>query len=281
MKIGFIGTGLMGNPMAAKLIEAGNDVTVYNRTIEKTVNLEQKGAKVNKSPAEVISSTDIIFLMLSNGKAVSEILSSAKKYSGKLVIQMSTISPDENIKLAGKIRKAGGDYIEAPVLGSILQVKEGKLFVMVGGDKQIFELNLNLLKIFGEPFYIGEVGKASALKLAFNQLIGSLITAFSLSLGIVLKENIPVELFMNILKQSYLFARTFEMKLDNMLTNNFDSTNFPTKHLLKDINYVVKEAKKLEIDTTAVEGVRKILSKTMEMGLSEKDYSSLFKAVVT
>ena len=281
MKIGFIGTGLMGNPMAEKLMEAGHDLIVFNRTIEKTTNLEQKGAKVSKSPEQLISTADTIILMLSDGKVVKETLSLTKKYSGKIIIQMSTILPDENIKLSGKINKAGGKYLEAPVLGSIPQVKEGKLFVMAGGDRQLFESNLKLLQVFGDPFYIGEVGKASALKLAFNQLIASLITAFSLSLGIVMKENIHIDLFMNILKQSNLFAPTFEMKLNYMLMKNFDMTNFPTKHLLKDINYVIKEAKKLELNTTALEGVRKILSKTMEMGLGEKDYSSLFKAVVT
>jgi 3-hydroxyisobutyrate dehydrogenase len=281
MKLGFIGTGLMGNPMAEKLIDAGHYVTVYNRTIDKTANLEQKGAKVKITPAEVIAETDIIFLMLSNGTVVSEILTSAKKYSGKLIIQMSTISPDENKKLLARIKKAGGEYIESPVLGSIKQVIEGKLFVMVGGDRQLFESNLNLLTIFGEPFYIGEVGKASALKLAFNQLIASLMTAFAFSLGIVIKENIPVELFMNILRQSNLFAPTFDMKLNNMLSKNFDTTNFPTKHLLKDINYTIKEAQKLELNISALNGVRKILNSAVEMGLSEKDYSSLFNSVVT
>jgi 3-hydroxyisobutyrate dehydrogenase len=281
MKVGFIGTGLMGNPMAEKLIEAGYKLSVYNRTIAKTSNLEQKGASVKNSPMELISETDIIFLMLSDGNVVLEALASTKKYSGKLIIQMSTISPAESIKLSEKIHKTGGKYLEAPVLGSIPQVKERKLFVMVGGDRQLFESYLNIFRLFGEPYYVGEVGKASALKLAFNQLIGSLITAFSFSLGLVMKENINIDLFMNILKKSNLFAPTFETKLDYMLMKNFDTTNFPTKHLLKDINYVLKEAKKLEIDTTALKGVKKILSKTIEMGLAEKDYSSLISAVVT
>jgi 3-hydroxyisobutyrate dehydrogenase len=281
MKLGFIGTGLMGNPMAERLLQAGYELSVFNRTIEKTKNLNQKGAKVCTKPGDVISRSEIIFLMLSDGKAVEDILSTTGIYFGKKIIQMSTISPDESKKFEKMISDLDGKYFEAPVLGSIQQVKEGTLFVMVGGEKQLFDSNLTLLKVFGEPFYIGEVGKASALKLAFNQLIASLISAFSLSLGIVLKENISVEQFMSILKRSLLFAPTFEKKLDNMLSRNFEATNFPTKHLLKDINLIIDEAKKLGLETTAIDGVQKILQKSVEMGLSDKDYSSLFNAIVT
>lgn len=281
MKVGFIGTGLMGNPMASRLVDADYSISVYNRTINKTQNLEQKGAEVFTSPSGVISASEIIFLMLSEGKVVEEIIASANDYSKKTIVQMSTISPEESISFEKIITKSGGKYLEAPVLGSIREAQEGKLLVMVGGEKELYESNRNLLNIIGETFYAGEVGKASALKLAFNQLIGALISAFALSLGIVLKENISVDVFMNILKKSVLFAPTFEKKLDFMLTGNFDSTNFPTKHLLKDIKLILEEAKKLKIEITTINSVKNVLEKAVEMGLAEKDYSSLFSAIVT
>ncbi|MCX6151870.1 MAG: NAD(P)-dependent oxidoreductase [Ignavibacteriales bacterium] len=281
MKTGFIGTGLMGNPMAEKLLSVGNELLVYNRTIEKTSNLKIKGAQICSTPAEVILKADIIFLMLADGKAIEDVLKSILSFGGKTIIQMSTVSPEENKLFAKKVITSGGDFLEAPVLGSIQQVKESKLFVMVGSTKALYEKHSATLQIFGESIYIGEVGKASALKLAFNQLIASLTASFSISLGIVQKEKIDVELFMGILKRSALMAPTFEKKLDNMLTRNFDATNFPTKHLLKDVNLVIDEAKKLEINTSSLEGVQKILEHAIKMGLSEKDYSSLYNAVVS
>ncbi|MGE5457297.1 MAG: NAD(P)-dependent oxidoreductase, partial [Methanococcaceae archaeon] len=172
--------------------------------------------------------------------------------------------------------------LEAPVLGSIPQAKEGKLIVMVGGAKELFEQFKTLFEAFGpEPLYIGQVGKASALKLAFNQLIATLTAAFSLSLGIVQKENIEVEQFMSILRKSALYAKTFDVKLNNMLNDNFSSVNFPAKHLLKDINLTLNMTDDLKIDSTVLQAVAKILEKTLDLGNAEKDYSVLYDSVVT
>ncbi len=282
MKILFIGIGLMGNPLAERLIEAKHNISVYNRSIEKTENLKNSGAFVYKDSTEAIENSDIIFFMVSEGKVVKSLLSpdnDTPELKGKTVIQMSTISPKESIELAELVEQAGGRYIEAPVLGSIQQVKEGSLFVMLAGDVQVIEEYKPLLKLFGELIYIGEVGKAAALKLALNQLIASLTSAFSISLGIVLKENIDVNIFMDILRRSALYAPTFDKKLSNMLNRNFEPTNFPTKHLLKDVNLVLEEADSLKIEVANLEGVRKIIEQAIKLGLAEKDYSSIYNAI--
>jgi len=282
MKITFIGTGLMGNPLAEKLIEAGYEISVYNRTIEKTENLRNMGAVVYNNSKEAIENSDIVFFMVSEGKVVKSILfpeNSKPDLNRKTIIQMSTIAPKESIELANEVIKAGGSFIEAPVLGSIQQVKEAALFVMLAGDVNIIDEYKTLLQHFGELIYIGSYGKAAALKLALNQLIASLTSAFSISLGIVLKENIDVDLFMNILRKSALYAPTFDKKLSNMLNRNFEPTNFPTKHLLKDVNLVLDEADSLNIETSNLEGVRKIIEQAIKLGLAEKDYSSIYNAI--
>lgn len=282
MRISFIGTGLMGNPLAEKLIEAGNKISVYNRSIQKTENLKRLGAVVYKDSSAAVKNSDTIFFMVSEGSVVKSILFPEDlkiNLQGKTIIQMSTISPKESIEFADKVTKAGGNYIEAPVLGSIQQVKEGTLFVMTAGDKNIIDANLRLLQIFGVQIYLGNHGKASALKLALNQLIASLTAAFSLSLGIVLKENIEVDTFMDILRRSALYAPTFDKKLNNMLTRNFEPTNFPTKHLLKDVNLVLDEAELLNIETSNLLGVKRIIEQAIKLGFSEKDYSSIYNAV--
>lgn len=282
MKISFIGTGLMGNPLAEKLIETGHKISVYNRTIEKTENLRNLGSVVFSNSQEAIENSDTVFFMVSEGKVVNSILFPEKKklnLNGKIIIQMCTIAPKESIELADKVIKAGGNFIEAPVLGSIQQVKEGSLFVLLAGDNNIIEGNKSLLKQFDELIYIGSYGKAAALKLALNQLIASLTSAFSISLGIVLKENIDVDLFMNILRRSALYAPTFDKKLTNMLTRNFEPANFPTKHLLKDVNLILDEADSLNLEASNLAGVKKIIEQAIKLGLAEKDYSSIYNAI--
>lgn len=283
MQISFIGTGLMGSPMAERLLKAGHEVYVYNRTLEKTVPLKQKGAKVAVTAHEARHLGEAVFLMLTDAGAVNEMLFSAdeeEKFSGQTIIQMSTISPSESRAAAEKVTAAGGDYIEAPVLGSIPQASEGKLVIMVGGQKELYDKCRPVLEALGPaPLYIGETGKAAAMKLALNQMIASLTSAFSLSLGLIMKEGIDVEQFMNVLRNSALYAKTFDVKLDNMLKNDFSNVNFPAKHLLKDVGLVIGEARKLELDTKVLEAVQEILTKTVNMGLADLDYSVLFNAV--
>jgi 3-hydroxyisobutyrate dehydrogenase len=126
---------------------------------------------------------------------------------------------------------------------------------------------------------LGSVGAASATKLALNQLIASLTTAFALSLGFVQRQGVEVEAFMQILRQSALYAPTFDKKLQQMIDGNFANANFPTKHLLKDTNLFLNEAEAVGLNVSSLEGVRKVLEAAQQLGLADADYSSLFAAI--
>jgi 3-hydroxyisobutyrate dehydrogenase len=123
------------------------------------------------------------------------------------------------------------------------------------------------------------VGSAAAAKLALNQLIASLTSAFALSLGFVERQGVEVEQFMQILRQSALYAPTFDKKLQQMRDRNYANPNFPTKHLLKDTNLFLTEAQSIGLNVSSLEGVRKVLETAQQLGLSEADYSSLFSAI--
>ncbi|MDJ0553826.1 MAG: NAD(P)-dependent oxidoreductase [Microcoleaceae cyanobacterium MO_207.B10] len=283
MKIGFLGTGLMGLPMAEKLLEANHTLTAYNRTKSKLEPLEKVGAQIANSPAEAIQNSECLILMLTNAEAIQSVLlsdSSKAELSGRTVIQMGTISPTESKQIRDEVVACGGEYLEAPVLGSIPQVKSGSLIVMVGAEPEQFEKWSGLLKVFSpEPLYIGEVGSGAAIKLAMNQLIGSLTTAFALSLGLIVREGIDVDLFMQIVRDSALYAPTFDKKLQRMLERNYENPNFPAKHLFKDTNIFINAAESVGLDVSIQKGVRQVLEKTIELGLSDLDYSALFSAV--
>jgi 3-hydroxyisobutyrate dehydrogenase len=283
-RIGFIGTGLLGFPMAERLCAAGVAPIVYNRTRARAEPLQSQGATIAAHPAEVVQAAEVIILMLTDAPAIREVvLSDAVRphLAQRTIIQMGTISPEESVQIGSAVQAAGGDYLEAPVLGSIPQAQAGSLVVMVGGtDAQVVRWR-ELLTTFGpEPRHIGPLGKAAALKLALNQLIGSLTGAFALSLGLVQRHGLEVETFMSILRNSPLYAPTFDKKLPRMLERNFADPNFPAQHLLKDMRLVEREASALGLTTTQLAGLCRILELAAAGELATQDYSALFSVVV-
>ena len=281
--ISILGTGLMGAPMACKLQSCNFSVTAYNRTAAKLEPLLAASVAVATSPAAAIQSSDCTLLMLTNTAAIADLILNETvrpTLASRTLIQMGTIAPSESRDLCEKITAAGGEYLEAPVLGSIPQVKDGSLIVMVGATPDQFERWLPVFQCFGpEPLLMGPVGTAAATKLAMNQLIGSLTNAFALSLRFVQQQDINIEQFMGIVRQSALYAPTFDKKLSRMVAQNYANPNFPTKHLLKDMNLFAREAKALGLDVALAESVSQVAQRAIKRGFAEGDYSALFAAI--
>jgi 3-hydroxyisobutyrate dehydrogenase len=283
-RIGFLGTGLLGLPMAQQLCSAGFPLVAYNRTREKAEPLRDQGATIAAQPADVVAGADCIILMLTDAPAIREVLLAddvRPHLAQRTIIQMGTIRPAESIEISSAVQAAGGDYLEAPVLGSIPQAQQAELIVMVGGTPEQFARWRDLLATFGpEPRHIGPLGQAAAVKLALNQLIGALTGAFSLSLGMVQRHGIDVETFMAILRSSPLYAPTFDKKLPRMLERNFADPNFSARHMLKDMLLVEHEAAALGLNTADIAGLRQLFELAASGELAEMDYSALFAVVV-
>lgn len=284
MFYGLMGTGLMGLPIGQRLIQSGLPLTVYNRSAEKTTPLADQGATVAASPDGVLESADCILLVLTHAKAIRDTLftgSSRTLIAGRTFIQMGTISPQESQAIAAVIEGLEGEYLECPVLGSVPEAQAGTLHLMVGSTPEQFDRWQTLLNHLGpNPKRIGPVGSAMALKLALNQLIGSLTTSFALSLGFVQQYHLDPEDFMQILRESALYAPTFDKKLNRMLQKNFENPNFPTKHLLKDMTLFLREARELGLAVDSLDGVERILTQALDQDLGDLDYSALFSIVV-
>ncbi|MBV8883749.1 MAG: NAD(P)-dependent oxidoreductase [Chroococcidiopsidaceae cyanobacterium CP_BM_RX_35] len=283
MKVGFIGTGLMGLAMVQRLLETKVDIVAYNRTQAKLEPLRDAGAAIAAQPCEVISACNCVILMLTDTTAIRSLLlcdSSRQHLIGRTVIQMGTIAPTDSRAIRDEVVAAGGDYLEAPVLGSIPEAKAGKLIIMVGGSLEQFQHWSNLLQCLGsEPLLIGSVGTAATVKLTLNQLIASLTASFGLSLSFVQHQGIDPDLFMQILRGSALYAPTFDKKLQRMLERNYANPNFPTKHLVKDTDLFIAEAQSADLNVSGIEGVRRILKMALDMGLGDVDYSALYSAI--
>lgn len=281
MRVSVLGTGLMGRPMAERLLAARHTVTVWNRTRERAAPLALEGARVASTPAEAARAGEAVVLMLADMDAIRGVLlkpDCLAAIEGRTVIQMGTIAPAESLELKDGVNRAGGDYLEAPVLGSTPEAREGRLIVMAGGGEQEFLAALGVLKAFSPmPRRIGPVGSASALKLAFNQLIAAETAAFALSLGFVRRSKVNVDVFLELLRASALYAPTFDKKLARMLDRKYEEPNFPVAHLAKDVDLFLETARRLGLDPRGLVGVRHLLEQAP--GPESNDYSALYDAV--
>ena len=283
LTIALLGTGLLGRAIAERLQAVGHTVIAYNRTATKALPLQAHGIAVVGTPELAVEQAGCVILLLSDAAAIRSVLlspSCSAVLKGKTIIQMGTISSSESLGIQRAIERCGATYCEAPVLGSLPEAKAGTLFVMVGGTEEQFAGLHPLFRSLGrEPRLIGTVGKAAALKLALNHLIAAETSAFALSLGLVQRSGVSIETFMGILRESVLFAPTFDKKLPRLLKRDYHQPNFSTRHLLKDVMLCSEEATGCGLTTSALDGIRAILEQTIAQGLGEVDYSALYETI--
>ncbi len=282
MKVSLIGVGLMGYAMAERLIASGHQLTVFNRSTSKAEPLKELGATIAVSAKDAIQEASVVILMVSDARAIEQLLftDGQVNLSGQTIIQMGTIAPSESIEIQKKLFKQDCHYFECPVLGSRNEAREGRLILLVGSSKEKFERWLDFLKVFGpSPRWIGDVGKAAALKLALNQLIAAHALSFSLSLGIIEKNEVDVDTFMTILRESALYAPMYDKKLSNWMKQSYENPNFPTKHLLKDVDLILDEVNNKGLSNEILQAMRNVIEQSVNEGLGDKDYSSVFQII--
>ncbi len=282
-RIALFGTGSMGGPLAGRLLDAGYRVVVWNRTVEKAAPLVAKGALLAESPAQAVASAEVLITWLPDQVVIQNVLFPAERASvlaGKTLLQMATIGPEHSRCLQDAAHAHGAEYLEAPVLGSIPEAKAGSLLLMVGATEGLYVQFHPLLEVFGRHIvHVGDVGQAAAMKLAFNQLVAGLTASFSLSLGLVQAEGVRVELFMDMLRDSALYAPAFDRKLLRMLDRDYVDPDFPTRHLLKDIDLFIDAAGQCGLTTAALQGMRDITSLALAKGLADADYAAINEVI--
>jgi len=281
--VSLLGTGLLGRPVALRLASTGLAVTVWNRTAEKVRLLADAGLAVAGSAAEAVAASPVSILLLADGPAVGGVLALPgvrESLRGRTLVQMGTIAPEESRAFAAEVAAAGGEWLEAPVLGSVPQADSGTLQVMVGGSEEQFERLSPLLTRLGRDVRrVGEVGAAAALKLALNQLIGSLTAAFATSLAYVRAEGLPPELFMDVLRPSALYAPTFDKKLGRMLDAEYANPTFPLRLLRKDLDLFARAARAAGVAPLVPDAVLAVVEAAAERGHGDEDYAALAEGV--
>ena len=273
----------MGLPIAHRLIQRGHDVTAWNRSEQRLQAAASEGVRVEPDLARAVAENELFLLTLSDAPAIEEVLFSPQveaQLKGRTVLQMGTISPDESRSLALRVQEAGGDYLEAPVLGSIPEARTGELIIMAAGPEDVYHHCLLLLRGLGkEVDHVGTIGQAAAMKLAMNQLIAALTAGFAQSLGLVRAEGVEVEQFMKLLRESALYAPTFDKKLQKYLEHDYSHANFPLKHLIKDVGLFKQVAEAAGMNAEIAVATLNVLSSGQEAGYGNEDYSALYEAI--
>src|ERR1051326_5515676 len=206
--LGYIGLGVMGGRMAARLLAKGHAVTGYNRTRSKAQALERGGLRVADTPRDVAAAADVTFVMVASSEALTSVAGGPDGFiaglgRGKIVVDMSTVSPALSRALASRVRESGAEMIDAPVSGSVLTLEQGKLSIMVGGDRAAFDRVRPLLEDIGPKVtYVGANGLAVSLKIATNISVAVQMLAFAEGVLLVEKSGIARDTAVDVMTHS-------------------------------------------------------------------------------
>lgn len=232
--------------MARHLIKAGHPVTIYNRTKEKEAALAEMGAATASSPADLIKQSDIVFLMVTDDQAIHDIFDKSgglfsANPTGKIIINMSTVSPAVSKEFAAKCGEQGNHYLDAPVSGSVKQADDAQLVIMVGGDEKVFEQVKPVLEKMGRmAIHVGGAGAGNAAKLAVNSLLSFHALGLAEAIVFAQKNGIRTEDLTTILNNGAMANAFMKIKADAILNNNFNAA-FALKHIVKDLGLARNE----------------------------------------
>ena len=279
--LGFIGLGVMGGQMVSRLLDKGHTVTGYNRTRSKAQWLVDRGMKWGDSPRAVTSVADFTFVMVTNSDALSAVAEGPNGYlqglgAGKVIIDMSTVSPTASRAVAAQVREKGADMVDSPVSGSVITLQEGKLSVMVGGRRETFERVKPLLQDVGPKVsYVGDNGLALSMKIAINLSLAVQMMAFSEGVLLAERSGIPRETAVDVLVNSAIaspmvkYRGPFVLKLP-------DEAWFNVNMMQKDMLLAMEMGRQLNVPLPTTAICNEFLTAARGMGLVEQDFAVMF-----
>jgi 3-hydroxyisobutyrate dehydrogenase-like beta-hydroxyacid dehydrogenase len=282
--LGFIGLGVMGGLMAERLMNSGHTVIGYNRTRAKAQWLIDKGMKFSETPRGVCEAADTIFAMVTNSAALEHVAYGPEGVvegisSGKVLIDMSTVSPGVSKSLAAKIRAKGADMVDAPVSGSVITLQQGKLSVMVGGTKETFERVKPLLLDLGPKVtHVGENGLALVMKIATNLSLAVQMLAFSEGVLLAEKSGIPREIAVDVITHSAVaspmvqYRGPFALKMP-------DEAWFNVNMMQKDMLLALELGRQVDVPLPTAAAANEMLTAARGMGFAEQDFAVVFQVL--
>ncbi len=283
-KIGFIGLGIMGGPMAQNLMEAGYELVLYTRTIEKAQEIAGDEAAVAGSPKEVAESSDIVITMLPDSPQVEEVVAGEDGVlegikEGSLLIDMSTISPVVTRELAAKVEKRGASMLDAPVSGGDVGAQQGTLSIMVGGGEEDFERAKPLFEVMGQAVtHVGETGAGQTAKAANQIVVALTIEAVSEALVLSSKAGVAPEKIIEALSGGLAGSNVMEAKREKFLEHDFDP-GFRIELHHKDLGIALAAGREYGVSLPVTAVVDQMLEALKAKGRGDRDHSAILTLI--
>jgi 2-hydroxy-3-oxopropionate reductase len=283
-RVGFVGLGIMGKPMATNLMDAGYKLTVHNRSPEKALELGEAGATVAKSPKEVAQNADIIITMLPDSPQVSEVVAGEGGVlegitEGSLVIDMSTISPVVTEELSEAIKEKGASMLDAPVSGGDVGAIEGTLSIMVGGEEADFERAKPLFEAMGKTVtHVGATGAGQVTKAANQVVVALTIEAVSEALVLGSAGGVAPEKVLEVLSGGLAGNKVMEVKREKFLSHTFEP-GFRSELHHKDLGIALAAGREYGVVLPVTAIVDQMLLAMRKKGWGGEDHSALLRVI--
>ncbi|WP_435095484.1 NAD(P)-dependent oxidoreductase [Candidatus Pelagibacter bacterium nBUS_27] len=281
-KIGFIGIGLMGLPMAQNILKAGYNLKAFNRSINKTEPLKVLGAEIASTINDVVRDSDIVITMLTDDTAIDDVMSSSNFLdnlkSGSTVIDMSSVKPTTATKHYNNLKSKNINYLDAPVSGGTIGAEEASLAIMVGGEQIVFDEAIEVFKTMGNPTLVGPSGSGQVSKLANQVIVGLTIGAVAEAVTLCEKAGANPNKMIKALSGGWADSKILQTHGKRMIDKDFTPKGKTSVHL-KDMNNILECANSFNTHLPISNLVKEMYKTLVENGHGETDHSSLYKEI--
>ena len=281
-KIGFIGIGLMGLPMAKNLLKAGYELKAFNRTESKAEPLREFGGKISKSIKEVVSDNDVVITMLTDDSSVDAVMNSQEFLDNlkvdATVIDMSSVKPTTAISHGNNLKSKKINYLDSPVSGGTIGAEDASLAIMVGGEQKIFDDVSDVLKAMGNPTLVGPLSSGQVSKLANQIIVGLTIGAVAEAVTLCEKAGANPNKMIKALSGGWADSKILQTHGKRMIEKDFTPKGRTSVHL-KDMNNILECANSYNTHLPISNLVKEMYKSLVENGHGETDHSSLYKEI--
>jgi len=278
--IGFIGLGIMGQPMALNLIRNGFEVSAWNRTRSKADAVEKAGGRIASTPAEAVREADVVMMIVSDSAAVQEVVAGKGGIlealrPGMIVVDCSTISPEVSRRLAAQAASRGASWLDAPVTGSKHGAEKGDLTFMIGGDQEALERVMPVLKALGKKhIYCGAQSLGLSAKLVQNAIQSTMVEIFSEGFVMAVKAGVKPQTMMEIIQSSLARSALIDFKAPFVFKGDF-TPYFPLKLMHKDLGLTMEAAYALNVPMPIAAAVKEVYGAVKAKGKGDLDYAAV------
>jgi len=284
LSVGFIGLGVMGEPMALNLAKAGTPLLVWNRTSAKTQALTAAGADVASDPAAVFARSDVVIVMLTDGDAVDAVVARgtptfAERVAGRTIVHMGTTAPTYSKSLEADILAAGGHYVEAPVSGSRIPAEAGELVAMLAGEPATVEMVRPLLApMCRETAVCGPVPNGLLMKLSVNTFLITLVTGLAEAVQFAHRHGLDLDQFVEVLNAGPMASAVMRMKAPKLVSEDF-TVQASISDVWMNTRLITSAATTAGIASPLLDVCRALMAETAELGFDRADMTAVLRAI--